>query len=84
MFNDGFYFSGDTAQAIQKGVSFKFSNVQSMFHPTFQRFKLPFPMPTKHELTFNFRSQNNILSLANNVITILEKLFPKTIDNLKK
>lgn len=84
MFNDGFYFSGDTAQAIQKGVSFRFADITSMFHTTFERFKLPFAMPTKHELTFNFRSHNAILELANSVIYMIEKLFPKSIDILKK
>ncbi len=31
VFNNGLYYSGDTAQAIQKGVSFKFSDINSMF-----------------------------------------------------
>ena len=31
VFNNGLYFSGDTAQAIQKGVSFKFSDIGFMF-----------------------------------------------------
>ena len=30
-FNNGLYFSGDTAQAIHKGVSFKFSDIGFMF-----------------------------------------------------
>jgi hypothetical protein len=37
----------------------------------------------KH-LTVNFRSHNNILQLANSVVSALEILFPKTIDRLKK
>ena len=31
LFNTGLYYSGDTAQAIQKGVSFKFSDIREMF-----------------------------------------------------
>lgn len=31
VFDNGLYYSGDTAQAIQKGVSFKFSDINSMF-----------------------------------------------------
>ena len=84
MFNDGLYYSGDTAQAIQKGVSFKFSDVTDMFHTRFSRFKLPFPKPSKHELTFNFRSHNEILHMANSVVQMIEELFPKSVDRLKK
>lgn len=36
------------------------------------------------QLTVNFRSHNNILQLANSVISIIEILFPATIDRLKK
>ena len=32
----------------------------------------------------NFRSHTRILELANSIITLLEKFFPKTIDRLKK
>ncbi len=31
VFSNGVYYSGDTAQAIQKGVSFKFSDIVDMF-----------------------------------------------------
>lgn len=37
-----------------------------------------------YSLTINFRSHNDILQLANNVISIIEILYPKTIDCLKK
>ena len=77
MFNDGLYFAGDTAQAIQKGVSFKFSDIFEMFHPQFKRYKLAFEMPSKLELTYNFRSHNEILQLANSVVQMIETLFPK-------
>jgi hypothetical protein len=32
VFSDGVYFSGDSAQAIQKGVAFKFGDLKQMFH----------------------------------------------------
>ena len=31
VFNNGVYYSGDTAQAIRKGVAFKFSDISLMF-----------------------------------------------------
>lgn len=40
--------------------------------------------PTVMQLTINFRSHNNILQLANSIISIIEILFPATIDRLKK
>jgi hypothetical protein len=36
------------------------------------------------QLTVNFRSHNNILQLANSIVSIIEVLFPKTLDRLKK
>lgn len=37
-----------------------------------------------YSLTTNFRSHNNILKLANNIVSIIELIFPKTIDFLRK
>ena len=36
------------------------------------------------QLTQNFRSHSRILDMANSVVSLLELLFPKTIDKLKK
>jgi hypothetical protein len=36
------------------------------------------------QLTKNFRSHSRILDLANSVVSLLELLFPKTIDKLIK
>ncbi|CAD8087088.1 unnamed protein product [Paramecium sonneborni] len=68
--------SGDTAQNIIKGVGFRFQDLKQQFFgmKDFQTFAL----------TINFRSHNEILQLANNVISIIEILYPKTIDCLKK
>ena len=33
-------------------------------------------------LTINYRSQNNILQLANSVVKIIEKIFPLSIDKM--
>jgi superfamily I DNA and RNA helicase len=36
LFSNGVYYSGDTAQAIQKGVSFKFQDIVMMYRPEFE------------------------------------------------
>ena len=35
-------------------------------------------------MTKNFRSHSRILDLANSIVSLVELLFPKTIDKLKK
>jgi superfamily I DNA/RNA helicase len=35
VFGNGVYYSGDTAQAIHKGVSFKFSDITNMYRESF-------------------------------------------------
>jgi len=40
--------------------------------------------PKVLQLCKNFRSHSKILDLANSVVSLLELLFPKTIDKLKK
>ncbi|KAL4454352.1 hypothetical protein ABPG74_012309 [Tetrahymena malaccensis] len=66
------FFGGDSAQSIARGVGFKFDDL-----------KLSQADKT-HQLTTNFRSHNNILQLSNSVISLLEGLFPTSIDILKK
>ena len=84
IFKNGVYYSGDTAQAIQKGVSFKFSDISLMYRKEFPVDPLPFKAPIKYSLTVNFRSHNQILSLANNIIRAIEQIFPDCIDSMRK
>jgi hypothetical protein len=39
--------------------------------------------PSMKQLTVNFRSHNQILNLANSVVSAIELLFPSSIDRLK-
>jgi superfamily I DNA/RNA helicase len=71
LFTDGLYFSGDSAQSIQKGIAFKFSDLKFMFNKNFTLPPLNFEKPKEHTLTVNFRSHENILHLANLLIKIL-------------
>ncbi len=67
----GVFFSGDTAQTIAKGVGFRFCDLKSMFmHKHFDS-ELKLAKPTVMQLTINFRSHNNILQLANSIISII-------------
>jgi len=75
----GVFYSGDTAQTIAKGVGFRFCDLKSLFDTSLELKK-----PTVKHLTVNFRSHNNILQLANSIVSSLEILFPKTIDKLAK
>jgi hypothetical protein len=84
VFNNGLYYSGDTAQAIRKGVSFKFSDINQMFEVVHKIERIPFTIPVQHNLTVNFRSHNQILHLANNIVGVLERIFPNTIDIMEK
>ena len=78
------FFSGDTAQTITAGVNFKFEDVKKIFHQRTIKVPIKMEMPINMQLTTSFRSQNNILKIANSIVVIIEKLFPKTIDILKK
>jgi superfamily I DNA/RNA helicase len=71
LFTDGLYFSGDSAQSIQKGISFRFSDLKHMFHSSFSLPPLNFAKPKDHALTVNFRSHDNILHFANSLVKIL-------------
>ncbi|KAL4500498.1 hypothetical protein ABPG72_003449 [Tetrahymena utriculariae] len=66
------FFGGDSAQSIARGVGFKFDDLKLL------------STDQTHQLTTNFRSHNNILQLSNSVISLLEGLFPTSIDILKK
>lgn len=84
MFNNGIYYSGDTAQAIKKGVCFRFSDITDMYTESSIVEPLSLKTPALHKLTVNFRSHSEILNLANNIIDIILELFPTSIDRMKK
>ena len=75
------FFSGDTAQTIAKGVGFRFCDLRSLFY---RDSGLNMDEPSVCQLTINFRSHGRILDLANSVVSLLEALFPRTIDKMAK
>lgn len=72
------FFSGDTAQTIAKGVGFRFCDLSNLFNES------GLAAPKVCQLTMNFRTHNQILALANSVVSLLESLFPQTIDKMGK
>ena len=68
---DGFFFSGDTAQCIMKGISFQFEDIKSMFKDFNAKLEL---------LTVNHRSHSGITQLAASVIKLLSQYFPYSLD----
>ena len=73
---DRVIFAGDTAQTIAKGVNNRIADLSSLMtkNNDFRTEMIP--------LTVNYRSQNSILQLANNLVKIMEELFPKSIDKM--
>ena len=71
-------FAGDTAQTIAKGVSSRISDTRILL-------KNKKILDTESiNLSVNYRSQNAILQLANNVVKVIETIFPNSIDKLNE
>ncbi len=63
------FYCGDTAQAITKGVSFRFEDIKFIFNQEYCKNALKLDPPEDIiYLTVNFRSHNFILQLANSVV----------------
>jgi len=73
-----FYFSGDNAQNITKGVTFKFKELAS----TYNSYKNTRLGTEFHPLSINFRSHQKILDLGNNLVYHLRMFFPDMIEFL--
>ena len=73
-----FYFSGDNAQNITKGVTFKFKELAT----TYNSYKKSVLNTDFHPLSINFRSHQKILDLGNNLVFHLRMFFPDMIEFL--
>lgn len=67
----GVFYSGDTAQTIAKGVGFRFCDLKNLFNKKQFDSSLKLVAPMVKQLTVNFRSHNNILQLANSVVSVI-------------
>jgi superfamily I DNA/RNA helicase len=89
---EGFVFSGDTAQTIARGIDFRFQDIRSLFYKKFlleskscghdsgkERGKIS---DTFH-LSQNFRTHDGVLKLSQSIIELLYHFFPQSIDLLQ-
>ncbi|PFX33387.1 TPR and ankyrin repeat-containing protein 1 [Stylophora pistillata] len=85
------FFTGDTAQSIMRGISFRFSDLKSLFHHARKAAGITddlndfIRVPKKlYQLTHNYRSHAGILRLASSVVDLLLRYFPDSFDKLQK
>ena len=87
---NGLFLTGDTAQSIMRGVSFRFSDLRSVFYYISKHVdrsrgqKVKLRVPQLHTLTQNFRSHSGILQLAASVIDLLMYFFRSSLDKLPR
>ena len=83
------FLTGDTAQSVMRGISFRFEDLRSLFFYLNESYKavgvqaevlVPQIMP----LVYNYRSHSGILNLASSVVSILQEYFPESFDKLAK
>ncbi|GFP95813.1 tpr and ankyrin repeat-containing protein 1 [Phtheirospermum japonicum] len=87
--DEGFAFSGDTAQTIARGIDFRFEDIRSLFYNEF--FMKSRNCEFREEkgvvsdifsLSQNFRTHNGVLRLAQSVTDLISHFFPQSIDVL--
>ncbi|XP_062113026.1 uncharacterized protein LOC133824169 isoform X1 [Humulus lupulus] len=88
---EGFVFSGDTAQTIARGVDFRFQEIRHLFYKKFV-FEPKSEQGERNEkglisdvfhLSQNFRTHAGILKLSQSIIELIYHFFPQSIDLLK-
>ncbi|KAL6223346.1 hypothetical protein ACLB2K_006733 [Fragaria x ananassa] len=90
--DDGFVFSGDTAQTIARGIDFRFQDIWHLFYKKFvlesrtdkyEDRKEKGQISEVYHLTQNFRTHAGILNLSQSIIELIYRFFPFSIDVLK-
>ncbi|OWM65616.1 hypothetical protein CDL15_Pgr017113 [Punica granatum] len=82
---EGFVFSGDTAQTIGRGIDFKFEDVRRLFYNDFmQEAEVGGKISKICQLSQNFRTHSGILKLAQSITNLLCHFFPSSIDVLRQ
>ena len=83
---NGHFLTGDTAQCIMRGISFRFKDLTTIFYDaklTSQKLnpQVKVTIPKLEKLTINYRSDSGILRLAASVLDILAHFFPASFDS---
>ncbi|XP_037496959.1 TPR and ankyrin repeat-containing protein 1 [Jatropha curcas] len=83
-FEEGFVFSGDTAQTIARGVDFRFQDIKTLFYKEFGACERTGKgkITDLFHLRQNFRTHAGVLKLANSVLDLVLHFFPSSIDKL--
>ncbi len=84
---NGVFLTGDTAQSVMRGISFRFEDLRSLFFYLNENYKAvgaqaEVTVPKVMPLIYNYRSHAGILHLASSVVKILQKYFPESFDEL--
>ncbi|GKE91937.1 DNA helicase, UvrD/REP type, P-loop containing nucleoside triphosphate hydrolase, partial [Tanacetum coccineum] len=79
---EGFAFAGDTAQAIAKGIGFRFEDIRYLFFKKFLLASEKGQMSKMFQLSENFRTHAGVLNLAQSVMDVLYHFFPLFVDAL--
>ena len=79
------FLTGDTAQSIMRGISFRFSDLKTIFYYSSKQAsksaQVEFPRDVIR-LTTNYRSHTGLLNLASSVIDLMDRLFSNSFDHL--
>ncbi|KAM4028227.1 TPR and ankyrin repeat-containing protein 1 [Anomaloglossus baeobatrachus] len=84
------FLTGDTAQSIMKGVSFRFSDLRSLFYYAnkscsgSEKNCIVRRPKQVYQLVQNYRSHSGILHLASGVVDLLQYFFPESFDRLPR
>ncbi|XP_019231239.1 PREDICTED: uncharacterized protein LOC109212082 [Nicotiana attenuata] len=90
--DEGFVFSGDTAQTIARGIDFRFEDIRNLFYNEFvmdskgdkaAKRKDKGHLSRVFQLLQYFRTHTGVLKLAQSVIDLLRHYFPQSVDVLK-
>ncbi|CAE6536920.1 unnamed protein product [Rhizoctonia solani] len=88
---DGIYWSGDSAQTIIAGSSFRINDLKAFTYqeqvlsssPRITRKSITSPQFTKFDLNVNFRSLSGIVRFSRSLVEAIHKFFPQTIDPME-
>ena len=89
---EGFVFSGDTAQTIARGIDFRFQDIRNLFYEKFlsksrsngnDERKGKGQVSEIFQLTQNFRTHAGILKLSQSIIELIYRFFPNSVDILE-
>ena len=83
------FLTGDTAQTIMRGISFRFEDLKTLFYHARDSMKAlgkvtAVEVPRMYQLVHNYRSHAGILRLASSVVELLTRFFPNSFDPLKR